>query len=349
MKYPINIISSYAGRTEVTGPGKFLLSLTMGLDRISQPFVINRELGSTPRLYVHSDARALLELPDEGVISLLGPCLGVLPRDLPTKRSFPRSFYLQPSDWALEVWVRENFAQCPLRRYSFGIDTDRWRARQPTNKDAPILLYFKNRFPVEYERVEREINRLGLPYILIRYGSYKEADYLEALQQCSFIVWLGRQESQGIALQEALASDVPILVLDALSVFDVYARGYKFPERVRSLRSTSAPYFDERCGRIVDSLDELSEGIAYMFDHFHEFRPREYVLDNLTLERRANAFVQLFAELEEMNGAEGFNNMLENALPFAPSALTTLRVRAHQALRSPENAAKWLSRHLIPG
>lgn len=345
----INIISTYAERQEVTGPGKFLQGLTMGLEIISQPYVHNRALNSTYRLYVHSDVRALLELPRAGTINLLGPSLGVLPRDLPTRRFFPHSFYLQPSDWAVEAWVRERFDQCPLRSYAFGIDTARWQARERVNKDAPILLYFKDRFPAEYEQVERELKELGLPFIPIRYGFYKETDYLKALHQCSFIIWLGRQESQGIALQEALASNVPILVLDALSVFDVCAEGYKFPERLRSLRSTSAPYFDERCGQVVDTLDGLGDGIAYMLDHLDEFKPREYVLENLTLEVRAKAFMDLFRELEEVNTTNDRTVQPDKDAPFAPSTLTTLQARAYWAIRNPRHATARLLRNPFSG
>ena len=56
--------------------------------------------------------------------------------------------------------------------------------------------------------------------MLIEYGKYSEQDYINALNEAKFGIWLGCTESQGIGLQEALATDLPLIVLDATSLFE---------------------------------------------------------------------------------------------------------------------------------
>jgi hypothetical protein len=101
--------------------------------------------------------------------------------------------------------------------------------------DAPILIYYKQRSSDEPRQVENALKRMNVDYQPLTYGSYTESEYMRHLHECSFVLWLGRQESQGMALQEALATAVPILVLDALNLFDVYPPTKLFPDRLRSL------------------------------------------------------------------------------------------------------------------
>jgi hypothetical protein len=70
------------------------------------------------------DLCALLELPPRGTVNVLGPNLVVLSRDMITRRPFPNSPYLHPSQWAVDVWMQERFEQCPLHFWPVGIDMD---------------------------------------------------------------------------------------------------------------------------------------------------------------------------------------------------------------------------------
>jgi hypothetical protein len=306
----INLVSTYASQTHVTGPKKVLDNLVKGLARIDEPFVVNRALDSTSRIWVHSDLRALLELPPDSTVNVLGPNLVVLPRDMPTRRPFPRSVYLQPSKWAADVWVEEEFTQCPLRVWAAGIDTNEFPVRREPPIGAPILVYFKRRSPSDLARVKEFLSDTGLVYQVLVYGEYTQEDYIRLLKDCSFVVWLGRQESQGIALQEALAMNVPILVIDATSFFNEYpAPTSMFPARLRSFRTTSTPYFDQRCGVVLDSVEQLRQGLEMMAERRESFRPREYILQNLSLEGQARKFVGFFEDLESRHEP---NHNLEN-------------------------------------
>ncbi len=56
---------------------------------------------------------------------------------------------------------------------------------------------------------------MGYKINLIEYGTYTEETYKYVLRRSFFGVWIGTTESQGIALQEALAANVPLIVLNS--------------------------------------------------------------------------------------------------------------------------------------
>lgn len=329
----INLVSSYAGREGISGPGKVLDNLIKGLRKINHPYVVNRGLDTTPFLWVHSDFSPLMELPTEGVFSVLGPNLAVLPRDLPGRRRFAHSVYVHPSEWAAQVWVEEGFDRCPLRVWPVGIDTEQFTARTSPARGAPILLYHKRRSASDLAFVQNILNERGIGFETLAYGHYSQDEYIDKLRSHAFVLWLGRHESQGIALQEALAMGVPVLVADALSVFDEQpaAKGL-FPERLRSFRTTCAPYFDSRCGLVVDDLNMLGEALVKMRSMLGTFCPRDYVLQNLTLEKQAMRFVDLFSELAREHCTRSRRAPALVDWPYKPRLST--RIRAQVSLRS---------------
>ena len=101
-------------------------------------------------------------------------------------------------------------------------------------------------------------------------------------------------ESQGIAYSEALSMDVPILAWNQRRWLDPNRHAYGLSD----WPATSVPYWDERCGEQFVSLSEFPE----VLDRFVErnargkYRPREFILENLTLEKGARAYLSLLEE-----------------------------------------------------
>ena len=343
----INLISTCANSKAVSGPGKVFHNLVRGLEKIGQPYVVNAALDSTPRLWVHDDLCALVELPRQGTSNVLGPNLAVLPQHLPTRRSFANSLYLHPSSWVVDLWRLEGFMQCPLRAWAVGIDAGDFPPRAHVPDDAPVLVYFKERDPEELERVLSLLRRHAMRHEVISYGSYSQSDYLAALARCSFVIWLGRQESQGIALQEALTTDVPVLVIDAISLFQQYPPDKPralFPPRLASTRTSSAPYFDERCGIRVDSLNHLDDSLALMRERLPSFEPRQFVRENLSLEKQAREFVGFFEELEDGDGPQAVQQEQTRAVRrYRPCLCARLHVKTLRAMHRLRKAP-WLAR-----
>jgi hypothetical protein len=329
-RHQINLIAACANREAVSGPAKFFRNLAKGLQRNGQRFCVNQGLESTRWLWIHDDLRALLEVGRGRTLNLLGPCLAMLPRDLLGRHDFPRSYYLQSGPWTTQLWEQEGFSGCPLRSFAVGIDTDELPERPPLSRKPPVLLYYKHRSPWELAKVEKTLREKGIEFHTLVYGAYKQHEYLRFLQTHAYVVWLGCSEGQGLAMGEALAMNVPLLVIDACSLFDTYPLSYAFPQRLKSFRTTSAPYFDSRCGIVIDNWQSLSPALDKMQDSWRDFQPREFVRENLSLELQASRFVNFFEELETQYGATVA--LLPDGRPhnpYRPTTLSKVRVRAH--------------------
>jgi glycosyltransferase involved in cell wall biosynthesis len=73
----------------------------------------------------------------------------------------------------------------------------------------------------------------------MRYGYYREGDFLAVLSQCRTMIFLCEHETQGIAYQQALSCNVPILAWDRGGPWQDPAY---FPDKVVFEPVTSVPY-----------------------------------------------------------------------------------------------------------
>lgn len=296
----------------INGPNKVVKNLIKGLEKINYPYVINKDINSTKRLYIPNNIFALNFLNKTSAKTILGPNLFVLPKDIPRIYNIKNAIYLQNSKWTYDLWLKLGFDKEKLKYWPCGIDTEEFTNVWSKDINKPVLIYYKQRDPNLLIRVKQILNEKNIKYNIIKYGYYNENEFKNALANCSFIIWLGSQESQGIALQEALSSNVPMIVIDAKSLFDTFDKnGYEFPEDLRNFETTSVPYFDNRCGLVIRHLDELSEAIDNMFSLFYTFNPRDYILENLNLRKQATEFIK-FYEYWDLTIKDGFSEKLLN-------------------------------------
>jgi glycosyltransferase involved in cell wall biosynthesis len=120
---------------------------------------------------------------------------------------------------------------------------------------------------------------------------YNESDYLTYMQQAKFGVILDASESQGFAIEEALSCNVPLLVWNARYISQGYGSRYA------DIPCSSIPYWDERCGEYFYDLDELDRTYETFINKLDTYRPRDYILDNLTPERCMARFAELFSAI----------------------------------------------------
>lgn len=293
----INIISKAYCRHYQSGPKKVVDNLVKGLEKIGYPYVVNKRLDACKRLWIHDDLSALQEavhLPEE-VKVVIGPNLVVMPRNLPSDLEMRRFVYIHPSEWAKKFWEDAGFAKCPIVAWPTGIDTVEFTPGSEPR--TSVVVYFKQRFPEELQYVEQELQRRGLTYRLVRYPEYREAAYKNLLREAKYVIWIGRQESQGIALEEALATGIPVLLWDVKTMGHWLAteREMKFftAEENRHF-ATSAEYFDETCGIRIYGEEEFASALERMEYEWRNFTPREYIFTHLSLEKQARDFVEIY-------------------------------------------------------
>jgi glycosyltransferase involved in cell wall biosynthesis len=222
------------------------------------------------------------------------------PSEWPTLfEDYPVACYLQHSEWTAAVYRRYYGDRCPV--WPVGIDTAAW---EPTVKqsDKPMDFLIYDKIHWDRPRCESDLlgpigaslKGLGLKCMTLRYGDYGPGEYRNALAGCKAAIFLSAHESQGIACQEAMASGVPVLAWDPGRCQD--------PERFRwgdpDIPTTSVPYFDERCGRRFADFRDFERNLPVFLDAMGAgaFRPRDYVLENLTVEKCSKAFVEILKE-----------------------------------------------------
>jgi hypothetical protein len=81
-----------------------------------------------------------------------------------------------------------------------------------------------------------------------------------------------------------MSCNVPLLVLDATTMYDEYSNGRIIYESMRpkKLLSTSVPYWSDKCGIKITALEELPAAIDDMVTAYFGYRPREFVVETLS-------------------------------------------------------------------
>lgn len=279
--------------SSITGPSKVVQNLIKGLNKIGYPYIINKDINVTPYCYIPNNRTALPYIKKTKSTVIVGPNLYVLPRDIPWFIDLNGCIYLQPCEWVVNLW-KNCRSKLVLKVWPVGIDTDAFSPKNNQTKKK-IAIYHKMRSRNELNLIKAKLQQMKLDYNLILYGKYSEQIYKEILQQTSLLIWHGRHESQGIALQEAMACNVPILVCDVDSLAEG-KNGYSWSPSLFKFKVTAAPYFDYRCGIKISDLSGLEQTVIEMLDNLPNYHPRQYILENLSLQKQAIEFVAFFAD-----------------------------------------------------
>ena len=301
MKEPLNIISDSYSLDIVGGPNKVIANTIKGLEKIGYPFEINKDILDCRHIWIHDSPKGLIEVALRKIPAVIGPNIVVLPKDLPRFRpDLTNCIYLHPSPWCVDVWKEIGFSECLLKSWAVGIDTEDFDVKKSFSAENEVMIYFKRREPILLKQTIATVKNMGLNPLVVRYGEYNENQYKQILSKSKFGIWIGTSESQGIALLEALSTGLPLIVCNVNSLFEsAIEDDYKFPEKLRSFKPTSAPYFDERCGIIINDFSKLKESINEILINISNYKPREFIIENLSLEKQAKELLSFFDIIDQ--------------------------------------------------
>ena len=286
------------------GVEKVFLNLCLGLDRIGQAYEVNlpfQKLRPDDRVAILGRGLKCLRGYDRPNRIVAGIGLMTHPSEWPTLcDDFPVVRYLQHSEWCDRVYRPYFGDRC--RIWPVGIDTDEWRPIAGTARDTDFLIYEKLRLDLPeitrtlLDPIREELTARGVSFETIRYGSYAPEQFKASLARSRAMIFLSSHESQGLACQEAMASGVPVLAWDNGWVLD--PERFKWNPAQPEIPATSVPYFDHRCGLRFRDLPDFRNQLS-TFQHTLRadgFAPRNYVLENLTLEKCARHFLSIVDE-----------------------------------------------------
>lgn len=206
----------------------------------------------------------------------------------------------------LSVWVSALYYEVsgplivPKACLPFGIDISRFSPVEGGERSLECIVYIKRRDPRISSEVFRFLQERGVQHVVYRYGSYSESNYLRDLQRARYMIVIDAHESQGFAIQEAMSCDVPLLVINATTMYDeVNERGIPIYKHMRPklLLATSVPYWSDKCGRCFTDISLLPD----VFRDFKsdldagKFRPREFILETLSPEVCMRRIMEYFS------------------------------------------------------
>ena len=287
------------GKPRAGGLDKVFINLCLGLDKLGIEYSVNlpfNQIQNGDRIGILGIGKPCLQGYKKSNPIVAGIGLMTHPSEWSTLcEDYPVVRYLQHSTWANDVYKPYFGDRCHI--WPVGIDTEKWQDNSSTAKTIDFLIY--NKIMWNYEENYRELltpiqqllTNKGLTFTELRYGSYHPQEYQKALEDCRSMIFLCEHESQGIAYQECLSSNVPILAWDQGEWLDPNRFVWGTPH----IPATSVPCWDDRCGVKFQGIHDFSSQLDIFLDNLNaeKFAPRDYILENLTLEKCAQNFIEI--------------------------------------------------------
>ncbi len=267
-------------------------SLLRGLANLHVPFTFNNWNNLTDIVYINSDINKLkhaIKLKREGRIKKLvaGPNLVVRPIDdggLVGSKEI--DLYLVNSDWTLASYIEDMpKLESKIAIWYAGVDPQYWN---PPKKviTKNVLIYCKTESNEFHKNIGDITEKAGYIPIYIKYGRYKHDEYKAKLSNCCCAIFISRSESQGIALSEAWAMNIPTLVWNPKEL-NAHGKIYK--------TVSACPYLTEETGREWKTLEELKVLLSQY--NKSEYHPRNWVLSHMTDEKSAECFLNIMKRI----------------------------------------------------
>lgn len=219
---------------------------------------------------------------------IFGPHFSVLPDYKLTsiKNRYNNAIYIQPSEWVNDLFSKEfNTTNMPIYTMPFPMEVEKFKETKSLNSrnDYKCFIYMKDREHSDLNIISGHLKDLGYNFYIFNYNTgYNENDYLSCLQESSFGVWLGRHESQGFALEEALLCNVPLLIWDVTKMSQ--ERGCHKSYYTVKTKATAIPYWTDKCGEYFLDTSEFESSLSKLIKNKEKYEPRKAILELLALD-----------------------------------------------------------------
>ncbi len=292
------------GKPRLGGVEKVFINLCKGLDRLGIDYTVNTpfsQLKPSDKVAILGAGKHCLDGYNRSNKIVAGIGLMTHPSEWPELcNEYPIVKYLQHSEWVNDIYKPYYGSRCEI--WPVGIETDMWKPDSTIEKEFDILIYNKIHWHFEemnrvlVQPIKELLNEKNIKFTEVRYGNYHSDEYRKLLLKSKAMIFLSEHESQGIAYQEALSSGVPIFAWDQGKLVDENYKIWGDQHRPTS----SVPYFDKRCGMKFNNFEGFKSNIDSFICKVNgfDFTPRDYILENLTLEKSAQNFLEIINSVE---------------------------------------------------
>jgi hypothetical protein len=234
---------------------------------------------------------------------LLGPSLYDHPSINPTLLDDPRyKQYLVLCDWMYEMF-EPVYGKKYLKKWYAGIDTEVWQDTRFATKSIDVLIYDKIRWnrdryePELLKPITRFLDQKGFNYKIIRYKRYDHQLYRELLSASRTMIFLCEHETQGLAYQEALSSNLPILAWNPGWWVDPNRKKYS----AEPIPACSVPYFSSECGEKFEDFSEFAAIFETFWSRLPSYEPRQFVERELSFSNSAKIYWDCYQQVAMAN------------------------------------------------
>ncbi len=262
-----------------SGPNAVEDSLLCGLKELNIPFSRNRLTSETDTVVVLSGTEALreniLHKKDGRIQKLIaGPNIVTHPRDAgDILLSQEIDVVLVPSQWVADFYRHEvSELADKIKVWPAGVSVSKASIR----KGKPII-YDKLGNQSLLNQIQQVI---GSRVNVFTYGSFKREDYQRVLSEAPYLIYLAKSESQGLALQEAWAHDVPTLV-NKSTHWEAAGLSWDSPQ-------INCPYLTPELGAIFEDVEELPIMIGRVLSLHPKQHCDEHLSDRASAQKLLN-------------------------------------------------------------
>ena len=258
-----------------SGMQKVVANFLIGLSRSGVKYNFNKSFSFTNR---STDKIISFGLGKQGLegVKKSNPLIAAIgfpyPLDLPELcDNYNTKKYLQHSSWVLDFAKSANLYKEEIYGlWPAGIDTVNWiPAKKLEKKQIDVLIYNKVYWEVEHfnnilvQPIRDFLSLNKFSFTEIIYGQYNNEEYIAKLNESKVMIFLSAHESQGLAYQECLSCDIPVIAWDQGFWLDPIRFKYGKP----IVKASSVPYFDERCGMKFVDFEEFTKRFMNFFEN----------------------------------------------------------------------------------
>ena len=277
---------SYWGHTDkMNGPKKVVYNLLESLDQQKIPYTINEEKYKYNFIlqydYTGYEKHSNLHLEH----CVIGPQIWMFDEHVSVLKENPDYYksIIAPSQWVKDLYVNKfEYLEEKISVWPVGLSLP--EVKRDYKWDC--IVYYKRRSDEEFNKVKSFLDDKGLTYKSLSYGSYSEDDIEKLSPSAKFCFLLNGSESQGIAVQEIMATGTPLLVWDITTWED------QGPEW--SVPATAVPYWSDECGERFFKYEDLDKTFEKFYSRIDEYDPRKYVVENLSYKASVDKLLEIF-------------------------------------------------------
>lgn len=299
-RYPRNIIRRLIrGKHRPGGVMTMAINLMKGLDQLGIPYRFNdyKHIRKHPEeiACIIGKPHVLFEQTWKNPI-IFGAGVYSHPIEYPdllaTHPNIKR--FLVPGEWMRLMC--EPYYGSKVVAWPAGIDTNFWSPAQTGSpKKFDFLIYKKVPDNDLTTAIVSALTKRGFKYHHITYGNYKISELKQKLIDSKAVIYLSKSETQGLAYQQILAFNVPVLAWEKGGYWEDPAY---YPHKIKFQPVSSVPYWNEDCGLKFFNKFDFETKLETFMNNIGHYKPRTYILENLTLEKSALRYLEIYQQVK---------------------------------------------------